>query len=231
MTRHRDYGFSLIELLVALTLLTLIIFIGSYGYQTFSRYWGDELGDFGASYGKSRGLTIVVEAIKGIKPYLVVENQQPYFYFEGGESVFRAVRAKGVTTDGPAIFEIRAYREQGVDSLSLQYSELPLSRENFQQPDKWRQFSYQITILDGLEEFNLQYFGWAHFNDFAEEDGEGEGSVRSPEWYGFYSGKDTWITPMKMKMAIRFEEHVNELEVPIKTIREDLIAYHLVGDE
>ncbi|AWL11209.1 hypothetical protein HMF8227_00713 [Saliniradius amylolyticus] len=228
---NRNQGFSLVELLVSLTLLSLIVFTGTLAYQTFSDYWAREKTGFKDAYKLARGASLLHTTLEDIKPYLVVENKQPYFYFEGGETVLRAIRQQAVTAEGPALFELITKSSETGEGLDLIYSELPLKQSNFQNIQRHTDnFSYQFILMTGIQDLSFSFFGWPHFNDFANQYSQ-DNRIDEQQWFGFYSAKDTWVTPTQVRVeVVMMGGKTLKLDVPVAAFRDDLIDYYLTGE-
>ena len=70
-TRGKVAGFSLVELLVAVTILGMVIGVATYGYSLFSRQWSVRLGGFDEAQGEYQRVALVVRALEDTLPFVV----------------------------------------------------------------------------------------------------------------------------------------------------------------
>ena len=220
-------GFSLVELLVSITLLSMMIFIATFGYQQFSRYWDRDLGSYDFKFAQLKGLNILSRTLTDVKPYVVLdENGEPYFYFEGGVSVIRSVRANSVSNPNvPASFQIKVFEDENNEGkVGVTYSELPLNAENFKQPQTWEKYTYNITILSGLDDIAFSYLGWGHYDQLLES--EENSSELAQQVFGNYSGEDTLIIPSKISSEVIIDGELFSFDTSLPFIREDLLDFY-----
>lgn len=80
-------GFTLIEVLVALMLLSMVMYIGSLSFSIFSERWRKELGSFNDDVNNTRNLLLLRQVLHGTANYLVRDNNnQPTYLYYGDES-------------------------------------------------------------------------------------------------------------------------------------------------
>lgn len=210
-------GFSLVELLVALTIFSLVIFIATFAYKNFSRYWEDNLGHFDRSFAQAKGINILQSSIADTMAYVLQNEQQIAFhYFEGGASVIRAIRQKSVVApEYPAAYELKVKpSESNPGQLALIYSETPFNRENYLQPSKWEEYSYQLELLSNIEDLNFSYYGLANYKDLFGS--EGDALVAAlPQWFGLYSGEDTQLMPLLVRVQLRSKGELFSFDIPL----------------
>ena len=202
-----------------------MMFIATYGYQQFARYWNEDFGHYNEKFSLLRGLNILGRTLLKIKPYLVIdETGKPYFFFEGGVSVIRSVISNSVSeVSMPGSFQLKVEEdEQTPGKLKLTYSELPFTASNYKNTELWQNYTYQITILRGLDDIAFSYLGWAHYDEYLASD-EGNTSL-SPQRY--YSGKDTWMVPNLVTVNIVVDGQQSAFNFSLPFIREDLLEFY-----
>ena len=84
-------GFTLVEMLVALVVLSLVIGISTYAYSLFARQWDGKLGRFEQAQAEYQRLEWLAAALQDTLPYVVRDDDgQIGFYFLGrDEPVYR----------------------------------------------------------------------------------------------------------------------------------------------
>ena len=71
-------GFTLIEMLVTMTLLSAIIMVGSSAFALFSQRWDRQLDEFDDTLRYARDLAIVQRVLTSLIPYVVFsEDREP----------------------------------------------------------------------------------------------------------------------------------------------------------
>ncbi|MDC0524475.1 type II secretion system GspH family protein, partial [Porticoccaceae bacterium] len=90
-------GFTLIEMLVTMVLLSSIVLIGSNAYSLFSKRWDGQLGKFDQATQNVRDLMLVHEVLDTMTPYIVSgSDNKPGIFFEGNLNGFVGVSTKSV---------------------------------------------------------------------------------------------------------------------------------------
>jgi prepilin-type N-terminal cleavage/methylation domain-containing protein len=227
MSRQR--AFSLVEILVAMSILLLITFIGTYGHRTYSRYWQNELGDYQATFEKSIGATIFFQVVKGIKPYIVKDDGKGFFYFEGGNQDLRSVTSKSLQfPEYPAVFEIVTEQTQN-GKLALVYREFSMINGPVIEEPNDNAYVFERVLLTGIDHIAFEYYGWSNYIEKASF--ESKSAANTQRWYGLYSGKDTSITPSLIRITLLIDGETSLIEVSIDDFMQRYIAPYLETGE
>lgn len=174
-SQHPESGFTLLELLVAMTLLGLLLVMLYSGMNTSLRSW-----DRGEAYAeRSNEIRVVQDFIRRqLRQSMTVFRQDPDLgravYFEGEpDSIGWVAPMLSYLGQGGLYFvrlDIAKAEDNAQDHEALRVSWHPY-RPDVEDEDDVPEEQIEDTVLLGLvEEFSLSYFG-------AEEDGE------DPEWY------------------------------------------------
>lgn len=220
-------GFTLVELLIALAISMMVIFIGSLAYRTYSVYWEKELGRFNQEFALLKGVSNVHSIIRNIKPIVFkASGSGGYVYFEGGDSIIRSITSEAITHDNPAAFEMRVVTGNGGRS-SLEYREYSISTRPIITEDDIGMYSDAVVLLAGLEDIRFEYYGWASYGDFAASEEQGSGGMfNKREWFGLYSSKDTLISPELVKIKMKKNGKWSELLIPLPHfLHKDLLQF------
>ena len=80
-------GFTLIEMLVTMVLLSFIVLVGSSAYGMFAQKWSGEMGNFDKTVQGVRDLMLVQEVLDTMIPYVVSgSDNRPGIFFEGNQT-------------------------------------------------------------------------------------------------------------------------------------------------
>ncbi|GGA98869.1 PulJ/GspJ family protein [Agarivorans gilvus] len=188
-------GFSLVEMLVAMVLLTGVISVASFAYSQFSRYWEGSVGRFYDEFYEIRQKNIVRDIIGSVIPYVAYnKNEQSRYYFEGHASGFVGISRNSFSFPGqPAV--IRVFSEQNTDfTYELIYQESPMYNSYLTSTTEQVDFTYQITIDEGLQSVAFKYYG------VTEED-VGELEQRKLDWFNDYNALVRMTPPERISIT------------------------------
>jgi len=194
---QRQRGFSLVELLISMVLLSVIVLLSSFTYAQFSRYWDGRLGSFDNVFSVLRNGWLLEDILSHVHPYVVRNNAGiPRFYFEGNINGFVAVSKESLSrVDTTSV--IRLTLAQNSDgSYDLLYEEAPMSRAALVQLTQRPNFSEPLTLLKSLQDPKFRYFGpEAPINDSPDID------VRQRDlWTSDYNSAMTLRHPKKVEI-------------------------------
>jgi prepilin-type N-terminal cleavage/methylation domain-containing protein len=186
-TRGKVAGFTLVELLVAVTILGLVIGVATYGYGLFARQWSGRLGGFDDAQGEYRRVALVVRALEDTLPFVVRDDAGvPGFYFLGREEGLTLVTGSPVFTPGEQAV-IRVFREPVADGRwRIVYEEAPLRGVDLRLAGQTLPFSHRLVVADGVARVAFAYYGWASADARARA---GEDDVQAtPSWSTEFDG-------------------------------------------
>lgn len=192
-------GFTLIELMIAVSILSMLLFTGSYSYGILTERWNKELGQFSASVKQAKHLELVQRALEGIQPFVVVDKKQtPSFFFIGAESNLLSVtRAGFFSGDFPEIFRLTSIKkDNGLFDLIYQAK----STKNFLLlgTEQSIEFDHQMTLFTDLEKVTFSYFGW---ESMLIKNSESE-TLHQKKWFERFSGIDNQLLPSKFNLTL-----------------------------
>lgn len=158
--RQCQQGFSLIELLISMVLLSVIVFLSSFAYAQFSRYWDGRLGSFDQVFSVLRNGWLLEDILSHVHPYVVKNNAGiPRFYFEGNINGFVAVSKESLSRIDTTSVIRMSLTQNNDGSFDLLYEEAPMSAVALVQLTQRPNFSESLTLLKSLEDAEFSYFG------------------------------------------------------------------------
>jgi prepilin-type N-terminal cleavage/methylation domain-containing protein len=217
-------GFSLLELLVAMVVLSLVIGIATYAYAMFVRHWDGQLGRYDAAQAQYQRLEWLAAALEDTLPYLVEDDQgEPGFYFLGREEGLTLVTLSPIFGVGePAL--IRVFREIDEEGAwRLVYEEAPFAGSVLARADQRMDFRHRLVIASDVSRPMFRYYGWAELASRLAF-GEAEGVNRG--WFDEYDGLLRRYHPEKIE--VRLGDAATVFEIPA---RADSLISAYVGQE
>ena len=205
-------GFTLIELMIAISILSLLLFTGSYSYSLMSTRWNKELGNFAQIAKQAKNQQLLQNLLTGIQTFIITDkNQRPAFFFIGDKTSLLAVSRSGLYSDKyPEIFRLTATeKENGLFNLVYQSS----STENvlLLATEQEINFTQQLTLFSNLTSVSFAYLGWSHFN---EKTANGE-IIKPASWFERFSGIDNQLMPTKMLVTLTIDDSAFTLPVEL----------------
>lgn len=217
-TNDKQSGFSLVEVLIAMTILMMVLFIGTMAYRTYSVYWQKELGDFNAHLAEMKGITNVHHIIRNIKPMVLKGGKLGgYVYFEGGDSVIRAIANEAFTDENAAAaFELKIVNNQSIGGVRVEYREYAITSNPVIEQKDIGSYGQKTILLSGFEDIRFEYFGWPSYADYnAFENPESQIQPNPKTWFGLYSGQDTLMSPEAVKLRLKRNGNWSEINIPL----------------
>jgi type II secretory pathway pseudopilin PulG len=197
-------GFSLVELLLALSIMFAVLVLAATAYQLYTNSWKRDLSKIEQSYQRLRFHELMLDALQGIIPQSVTEsigNDKTGFYFLGREEGFTAVSASPIyNVQAPAV--IRIFREQNENgTLRLVYEEASLARQPLIYSTQELSFSYRKILLDNLTSLEFSYYGWASSQARVDSLSEFENEIEKG-WFIEYDGLARRYHPDQIRIEI-----------------------------
>lgn len=200
----RHLGFTLIELMVSLVLLSMVILIGSSAFSMFSSRWDGRLGKFSQSVSQARNMILVEEALSSIIPYVTFdEKNNPQLYFEGNRNGFVAVTLRPVfSPDQAAVIRIQAIQQADL-SFKLSYQEWPMEEGLLVNSQQEIPFNAPLVLFSDLKQVDFSYFGWRSLKDRDWTPDSLAPSREPKDWLNNYNSLTIGLQPEKV--AIEFQ--------------------------
>ena len=204
----RDSGFTLLELVVTLTILgfVLVMVLGLLRLGVTSWERGEAKADH---YQKQRiVLNLLSQQVKSSFPYKIKAQKAEgdYIGFLGARDSLRFVSTFSITAKRPEGLVFVIYRvEEGQDSEKLLkvFEKRVLNKDFMEETPEEEKF---LTLLGDLSEFGFEYFQ------------EGEEEEEVGEWVESWDGKDKRELPRQMRMIAKWGGEKKEREETLTTL-------------
>ncbi|TKB53946.1 PulJ/GspJ family protein [Ferrimonas aestuarii] len=196
-------GFTLVEMLITLVILTSVLLLATQGYASFSSRWDGQLGRFQKVANDARSLLLVKQSLNGIRAYVTVDNaNKPRLYFEGNINGFVAVTNSGAFRPGaPAVIRLQLVAE-GNSGYRLEYQEWPMVDNYLLKVDQQVPFSEPIVLMTDLVNPRFDYFGVESLSRYNGI------STPKPQWFEGYSSVRRQLMPQKIRLSLSESEMV-----------------------
>ena len=196
-------GFTLVELLIAMSIMLAMLVLTATAYQLYTDSWQRDLSKIERSYQNFRYNELLLDAMQAILPLAVTDQGSRAYYFLGREEGFTAVTYSPIFQSGyPAV--IRVFRETNDDgSHSLVYEEASLQYVVLKSADQTLPFSRRQVILNDLSALSFSYFGWKDLDLKMAAMGDINVSLtEKPQWFEEYDALSRRLHPQTIKIVI-----------------------------
>ena len=200
----RTQGFTLLEMLIATTLLALVLTVGNTAFGLFTSRWGDRDDAFTARFEATRQTLVLQEVVDSLLPYVVQDEAgTARLYFEGNVNGFVAVAAQGLFRDDTECV-VRLRLEQSADlTFRLLYEEWPLDQEQLRSAQQPIPFGPPLELAAGLAEARFDYFGWPSLAAQQAASEMSPGPRRpAPQWQSTFNALSADLMPWHIRLQL-----------------------------
>jgi len=199
-----NQGFTLVEMLVSMVLLSMVLLIASNAYSLFSDRWNGRLGHFNQSVVQAKQLILVQEALKSIVSYVVTnDKEQAKLYFEGNQNGFVAVTLRSLfSPESAAVMRLQVTQNPDF-TYTLSYQESAMTEQLLISAKQALNFSEPIVLFDNLIEINFQYFGWLSTQSKYWAIDSLTPQPEPPIWFNEYNSLVTNLQPEQIKVTFK----------------------------
>ncbi|GAA6203362.1 prepilin-type N-terminal cleavage/methylation domain-containing protein [Thalassotalea sp. SU-HH00458] len=221
---QKSKGFTLIELMLATSLLMMIMFTGYYAYSLYSQKWQKRVDVFWQGTNQGIGLDAVNKLFISAVSYVVKNNNdKESIYFEGDQQHLRFVSNSPIFSKGTALVELEVLRVGDKESLIYRESNLlnkpVFTLDGFEKITQWQK---QAILFQGYSSISWSYYGWTSFAD-ALEQANIAGNNQKIELRKFYTKHElanTRILPASVKLHLSKNKNQSlfNIDLPNNTI-------------
>ncbi len=205
---HKQRGFTLVEILIAMLILSAVMYIGSMSFSVFSQKWQQGQQRFDGAAERAKALLLLRQALQGSSNYIIQnEKMQPEYLFEGSAKSLLFVTSQGLLTPGQLSLvrlQITATEQNDNATDQLWYQETPLGNTPLLSLTELPPPAQQM-LLFSAENIRFNYFGWASRQDI-ELFFDGEGTT--PKWQDSYGSAVIGQLPFTLNISWAKDEPV-----------------------
>lgn len=199
-------GFTLIELMLATSLLMLVMFSGYYAYSLYTNKWQKRVQTFWQGSERAMALSEVNRMLIAMNSYVVTgKNNRACIYFVGSSSRLRFVTDSPIYGSGSALVELEL---QSIgDTYQLTYKERSLINNpllKLPQIEDSINWHKQSILMSGILEFEWSYFGWTSFNEAAVQLNFNENAINTDtrQWYEKHDANLIRVLPLNIQLKV-----------------------------
>ena len=206
-------GFTLVELLIAISILSMLLATATYSYSIVAAKWEKVLNNFSESAARTKHIDFAYQIIAGIQSYVVKDSTgKPAFFFVGHEDRLLATTYHGIFSDAPEIFRLSALEKEN-GKFDLVYQSLSTDEVFITTSDQEVSFETATVLLTDLDSVQFEYFGWRHVYEKTDDEGNGY----KPVWQESYSGITARYMPSKISLILVKNELPLKFVVDLQT--------------
>ena len=206
-------GFTLIEVLIATLVLSMVVYLATISYSLFLDTWQRKrLSDITAIQ-EYRTHLLLRNSLESIFDYYVTDPKSErsirwYPFFKGGKESLEFVTLSSVFHKGkPAVARIRLKKGEVDDLKALIYEETSLDQTYLKYNDDPIEYKNGMQIYDNLKTIRIRYFGvWEGRFDPAKET-----VVMEYKWQETFEGKERNAVPDTIEMIVESAEGETKL--------------------
>lgn len=213
MVKHK--GFSLIELMIATTILTVVMFSGYLAYGLYTTKWQKRVDEFWYKGSSALGIERVTRSLNAMENYIVNwqgNSKKPVMLFEGSDSELIYVSNSPLLSSDAAIIKLSLVKnKRGLNDLI--YSEVPLSNQLITTWPQQLTWPKPILVMRDLKEFRFNFYGWLSLQQEFEANEDVlqrdlSVPLPTPSWYETHISEQRQLTPLVLQ--IQFQLDTNE---------------------
>jgi prepilin-type N-terminal cleavage/methylation domain-containing protein len=211
VSKNKAHGFTLVEVLLTMAILTMLMLTAAYAYNFITQNWKRNQQLYERELAQYKSATLVYRAVADTQPKIVKgkataslqgASSRPGFYFLGRDNGFTAYTNTAAQDPAyPAVY--RLFRERSDNGqFSLIYEEAMLNNVLLTRAEQNLPFSFRLTVATGLNELNFEYYGWASAQAKMAADPETGNEFGSPEWFNEYDGMQRVQHPLVVQVIV-----------------------------
>lgn len=209
-------GFTLIEVLIATLILSLVIYAGTLSYSMFLDVWGKKRLEDTHAMRQYRYHVMLKAALESIYDYYVTDhrNERAGFYypfFKGEREKIEFVTLSSAFKEGgPALARLRVSEQE--EGRSLVYEEMPLDATYIKYNDFQPGYKYSFIAYSDVEKIAIRYYGEVERRMRAHRE---EFEILY-DWTESFQGKSMKGIPKKIEIVIQGEDGAKKLLFSVK---------------
>ena len=198
-TKTANRGFSLVELLVAMVILSLIVLVSTQSFALFTQRWDGRLKQFDDRFDQLRARWVVRDLLTSLHPFVVKNpDGRDRFYFEGNRNGFVAVASQSAFDSRiPAVVRLSFVIAKG-GKYDLIYEEWPMVTDQLRTTTQLIPWSEPVLLADNVSAPDFAYFGVPKAGRGGDVQQLGTDQAR---WLNDYNSLQTFFHPKAVQLS------------------------------
>lgn len=214
---QRNKGFTLIELMLATSLLMMVMFSGYYAYSLYSQKWQKRVQVFWHSTEQATALDSLYKTLNSAMPYVVNgKDDKACIYFKGSSTSVSFISSSPIFSADPALVKLQVEAMSNGNNYNLIYQEQSLEHSLVLEIEHQAQWQHKIVLLSNIADFNLSYFGWESFEDVVKElNNDTLITEDTRTWYQNHQSNVSRLLPEKIQINFTSEKGVSNFQIAL----------------
>lgn len=210
-------GFTLIELMLATSLLMMIMFSGYYAYSLYSQKWQKRVQVFWQGTEQAIALDSLHKVLNSAMPYIVNgKDDKACIYFKGTSTSASFISNSPIFSAESALVQLQIEAMPNSNNYNLIYQEQSIKHNLVLELDHQAQWQHEIILLANINDFDLSYFGWQSFREAVSRlnsDAFVKKDVRT--WYHNHETNVSRLLPEKIQVSFTSEKGSSNFQVAL----------------
>ena len=201
-TKAQVTGFTLVEVLIAMVVFSLLMVLVSSSISFSTRFWQKEHDNLSNKISEFIYTEKLSRSIASMQPYAVYvgRNRTMRLFFQGNNSQLTFVSDSGLYKQGPVIISVRvADLEDGSQSMQIaevSLQEFMLIHESDLDDIKWQWQELKTNLTNA----RFVFYGYQSLGDLRLDRTVANTNKVKMQWSNNYQGKVTGILPHKIAL-------------------------------
>jgi len=212
-------GFTLIELMLATSLLMLVMFSGYYAYSLYTQKWQKRVQVFWNDTEHAMALDAINKMMQSVNAYVVKgTDNKSSIYFSATSNKMSFVTYSPLFSQNSALVELSIQDVNGTSQLiykerRLQSSPL-IALDQIKAGEDWHK---KALLLSNLQNISWSFFGWTNFEDALAQSNMAEINdiKESRQWYTLHDTDQVRVLPLTIQMNIRQKNINSQYLIPL----------------
>jgi prepilin-type N-terminal cleavage/methylation domain-containing protein len=212
---QRNKGFTLIELMIATSLLMMVMFSGYYAYSLYSQKWQKRVQVFWHNTEQATALDSLHKVISSALPYVVKgKDDKAAIYFKGTNTQVSFISSSAIFSAESALVQLRIEEMVNSNHYNLIYQEQSIKHNLVLDIEHQALWQHEIILLNNITDLNLSYFGWQSFDDVINELNSDAFVIEDTRtWYQNHESNTSRLLPEKLQISFNSEKGRSDFKI------------------
>ncbi len=204
-------GFTLVELLISMTILSMIMLLGSWSFSLFTSNWEGRLGHFSKNVSQTKDYILMNDIISSIIPYVYRVSNTPRYYFKSTPTELYAVTQSAIFHPKSVVafkFTVEQF-DDGSKYLLYQEAALGVITQGLEIA-----YTHEKILIAKADDIQFKVFGWKSIQQKIDSEDPMSNSGARPLWRSSYDSEKSNYMPLSVAI------YWDDAEILIPTIND-----------